>query len=1042
MSISAPFIRRPVGTSLLAIGLLALGAQAYRLLPVASIPRVDFPMVSVFASLPGADPATVASSLAAPLERRLGQIAGVSEMTSVSTLGGCGITIQFDLTRNVDGAARDVQAAINAASGDLPINLPGPPTYRKINPADSPILIMAMTSDTLAPSQIFEYADNIVGQKLSQVEGVSQAFISGAEKSAVRVQVNPAALASMGLSLEDVRALLGQVNVDQAKGSLDGAMRSYTLASNDQISDARAYQRLILTQKHGVPVKLTAVGNVLDSVENARVGGWSGTNQAVLVIVFKQVGANVIETVERIKAVLPQVKTWLPPAIQFFVAGDRTQTIRASVQEVQFSLLLSVSLVVMVIFLFLRRFWPTFIASVTVPLALAGTFAIMYLFHFSVDNLSLMAITISVGFVVDDAIVVIENVYRFIERGDKAMPATLEGAKQIGFTVVSMSTSLVAVFIPLLFMGGIIGRLFHEFAVTLSVAVLVSGVISLTLTPMLCSRFLKPAAAYGPPGFVYRMSERAFNALLAEYELGLKWVLRHQHFMLLVALLTFVATIWLYVAVPKGFFPQQDTGVIVGTTDASEDISFAAMSDLQMRMTKIVLADPAVAAIGSFIGAGAGGSTVNNGRMFITLKPRSQRDATADAVINRLRRKLAGVSGVTLFLQAAQDIRVGGRFSRAQFQYSLQSSDLDELNYWSSVLVAKLRTVPELKDVSSDQQTGGLQANVVVDRDAASRVGVSPAVIDNTLYDAFGQRQVSTIYKRYNQHHVILEVDPKFQLDPASLQKIYVRSTNGYQVPLASIAKFQPGNAYLSVNHQGQFPAVTLSFNLAPGVALGEATEIVKRVTDELRMPASVQGSFQGTARVFQSSLSSTPLLLAAALIAVYVVLGMLYESLIHPLTILSTLPSAGVGALLALALFGYDLSLVSFIGIILLMGIVKKNAIMMVDFALHAERAEGLGPEAAIYRACVIRFRPIMMTTMCALLGALPLAIGFGTGSELRRPLGVAVVGGLCVSQVLTLFTTPVVYLAFEHLKLRFKRWGDRERIRVGDRVATPTSI
>ena len=1027
MNVSEPFIRRPAGTSLLAIGLFLLGIVAYRFLPVAAIPRVDFPMISVNANLPGADPSTVASSLAAPLERRIAQISGVTEITSVSTLGGTSITIQFDLDRNVDGAARDVQAAINAAASELPVNLPGPPTYRKVNPADAPIMIMAMTSDTEPASKVFEYADSIIAQKLSQVEGVSQVFIPSAEKSAVRVQVNPAALASTGLSLEDVRKFLGQIAVDQPKGSLDGEQVAYTLTSNDQLTDAREFRQLILTQRHNVPVKLAALGKVTQSVENARLAGWAGTQtvplrRAVLLIVFKQAGANVIETVDRIKQQLPQLKRWVPPAVNLMVLSDRTTTIRASVADVEVSLGLSVALVVMVIFLFLRRFWPTFIASVTVPLALAGTCACMYVLGYSIDNLSLMAITISVGFVVDDAIVVIENVYRHIEHGEHVMEAALKGAKQIGFTVVSISISLVAVFIPLLFMGGLIGRLLHEFAVTLSLAILVSGVISLTLTPMMCSRFLKPEAEYATEGPFYRICERAFNGLLAGYEHGLKWVLRHQGFMLLVAVATFIGTIALYVVVPKGFFPQQDTGVMMGSTDAAQDVSFETMAKMQDKVAQIVLADPAVDTIGSFVGGGGGASTVNNGRMFVTLKPLSERKVHADAIIARLRQKLAGVPGITLYLQAVQDIRVGGRASKAQYQYALQSTDMEAINYWTPRLVNELRKSRELTDVSSDLQMRGLQANVVIDRDAAARFGIAPAAIDNTLYDAFGQRQVVTLYEQYNQHHVVLEVEPQYQLDPASLNKIYVTSASGRQVPLASVAKFTTSNTALSINHQSQFPCATISFNLPPGISLGRATEIIEKAALDLRMPASIHGSFQGTAQVFQSSLATLPLLLVAALIAVYIVLGMLYESLIHPITILSSLPSAGVGALIALMVFGIDLSLVSFIAIILLMGIVKKNAIMMIDFALAAEREEGLSPEDAIYKACVIRFRPIMMTTMAALLGAVPLALALGAGAEMRRPLGIAVVGGLVFSQILTLYTTPVVYLFFEHLRQRFQ--------------------
>ncbi len=1021
MNVSEPFIKRPAGTSLLAAGLFLMGMVAFRFLPVSPLPRVDFPVISVNASLPGADPQTVATSLAAPLERRISQISGVNELTSVSTLGGCSITAQFDLDRNVNGAARDVQAAINAAQNELPTDLPSQPTYRKVNPADSPILILALTSDTLPPQAVYELADEIIGQRLSQIDGVSQVNISGAEKSAIRVQADPAALSNAGLSLEDIRTFLGNVNQDLPKGSIDGDKSSFAIYSNDQILAADGYQNLIVSQTNNTPVVLKSFANVIDGVENTLVAGWSGRQPAVLIIVFKQPDANVIETVDRIKAALPVTERWLPPSVNLKVLSDRTITIRASVDEVELSLMVSIALVVMVIFIFLRRFWPTFIASVTVPLALAGTFGVMYLLHYSLDNLSLMAVTISVGFVVDDAIVVIENVFRFIEEGMTPMEAALTGARQIGFTIISISLSLVAVFIPLLFMGGLVGRLFHEFAVTLSVAIVVSGVVSLTLTPMLCSRFLKPQSE-GRRGALYRACEAGFDAMLGVYEWGLKWVLQNQGLMLVVWVLTLCLTIWLYIIVPKTFFPQQDTGMISGTTEASQDISFKAMKVLQDEVAQVVMADPAVDTMASFVGAGGGGTT-NNGRMFISLKPEGVRKISADQVIARIRAKVAHVPGITLFMQAGQDLRFGGRNSKAQYQYALQSENLDELNQWAPKLVAKLRQYPALKDVTSDQLNAGLQKNVVIDRDAASRLGVSPEAIDDTLYDAFGQREVSTLYKQYNEHYVILEALPGYQYEPSSLEKIYVKSTNGTLVPLSAVSSFQTTNTFLSVSHQGQFPCVTITFNLAPGVSLDVATRDMADAMRQLNMPSDIAGSFQGTAQVYTQSFGTIPLLLGAALVAVYIVLGMLYESLIHPITILSTLPSAGVGALMALIVFHSQFSLVALIGVILLMGIVKKNAIMMIDFALHAERSEGLSPEESIYKACIIRFRPIMMTTMAAMLGAVPLAIGIGTGSELRQPLGISVIGGLMVSQVLTLYTTPVIYLLFEHLRQFFTR-------------------
>jgi multidrug efflux pump len=1019
MSISEPFIRRPIATSLLAIGLMLAGLVAYRVLPVAPLPQVDFPTINVQANYPGVDPETAATSLAAPLERRFANIAGVNEITSVSQLNGTVITLQFDLSRDINAAARDVQAAINAAQNELPPGLPSPPSYRKANPNDLPVLILALTSDAVPLSQIYNEATELLVPALSQVPGVSQIGVGGGAKSAVRVQVDPAALAAMGLSIDNVRTVLAGENKDEPKGAIDGDIVSLTVNTNDQLFTAADYKNLIIGQRNGVPITLSSVGHVLDATEDRLQAAWFNSKRAVVLFVRKQADANVVETVDRIKEILPQLRRWLPPAIHLDIQSDRTLTIRASVADVQTSLLISVGLVVMVCFLFLRRISTTFIACTAVPLSLAGTFAAMYLLNFSLDNISLMALTISVGFVVDDAIVVIENIVRHAEQGLSPMEATFKGARQIGFTVLSMSISLVAVFIPLLFMGGIIGRQFHEFSVTLSVAILVSGVVSLTVTPMLCSRLIKEERSGRRQGRFYRATEGVFNGMLGFYARSLRWVLKHSFLMLLVTVVTIGLTIWLYGIVPKGFFPQQDTGSIMGITEGAQDISFDLMVQKQNQITDIVKRDPAVASVTSAIGSGGGGSS-NQGRMFITLKPRRERQDNATQVVARLRAKTLRIPGIGCFFQASQDIRVGGRATKGQYIYSLVSTDQNELNTWVPRLMAELQKNSKLKDLTTDQQQRGLQSDVVVDRKKAAQLGIQPQQVDSALYSAFGQRQVSVMYTERNQFHVVLEALPDYLKDPTALDKIYVTGAHGIVVPLSAIAHFQTSNTPTAINHQGQFPAVTFSFNLDQGTSLKEATDAIGRAAAAIRMPDDIRGSFQGTAQVFQDSLSSEPVLIITAIIAVYIVLGVLYESFIHPITILSTLPSAGLGALLALLICQVDLSIVSIIGIILLIGIVKKNAIMMVDFALESERDQGLTPAEAIYQACIVRFRPIMMTTLAAMFGAVPLALGQGDGSEIRKPLGVAIIGGLIVSQMLTLYTTPIVYLYLDRLRRR----------------------
>ena len=1033
MNLSALFIKRPIATALLMAALLLLGLVSYPLLPVASLPNVNYPTISVTAQLPGADPQTMASTVASPLEEQFGEIPGILQMTSSSTLGETVINVQFDISRSIDGAAADVLAAINAANGQLPPNMTYPPTIRKVNPADTPILVLAVTSGTLPLTTVDAYAENILMQKISQIAGVGLVGIGGQQKPAIRVQVNPQALAARGISLETVRSVLGNANVDLPKGTLNGQNETYTLNTNDQLLHPSAYNQLIIAYQNGSPVRIRDIGRAVSGPENDMQAGWYDGQRAIVLAIQREPGANVIGTVDRIKAMLPQLEASIPSSIKVSILSDRTQTIRASVSDVQHTLLLTVGLVVMVIFLFLRNVRATIIPAVTVPLSLIGTFAVLYVLGYSLDNLSLMALTIAVGFVVDDAVVVIENTHRHIEAGLGPAEAALKGAGEIGFTVVSMTLSLTAVFIPLFLMSGYVGLLFREFAVTVSVSLLLSLVIALTLTPMMCSRLLKPEHEVRH-GHLNRLLEAAFDGLLAAYERGLRIVLRHRFVTLLVMLGTIVVTGYLYVLIPKGFFPQQDTGLIIALPQAAENISFAAMEQKMAAATAIILKDPAVASIGAQIGA-TGTTTLNEGRMFITLKPESERGVSADQVIRRLQKRLPGLDGITVYMQAAQDITIGARVARTQYQYTLVDADAAELAHWAPIFLDKLEHLSQITDVASDQQSAGPLLDVTVNRDVASSYGILPATIDNTLDDAFGQRIVSTMFTTLNQYHVILEAQPQFQLSPLALNNLYVPAANSQEVPLNTLVKSVVTVSPLVVNHQGQFPSVTLSFNLRPGVSLGQAVAAIRGVERQLHKPASLATSFQGNAQAFISSLSSEPILIAAALVVIYIILGVLYESLIHPLTILSTLPSAGLGALLMLMTFHFDLSVIAIIGIILLIGIVKKNGIMLVDFALEAERNEGLSPEDAIYRACTLRFRPILMTTMAALLGGVPLMLGTGTGSEIRQPLGYSIVGGLLVSQLLTLYTTPVVYLYLD----RLAGWLRSLRAPAAERIARP---
>ena len=1039
MNFSRPFIRRPIGTTLLAIGLFLVGAAAYVQLPVASLPSVDFPVIFISASRPGADPNTMAATVAAPLERRLGEISGVNELTSVSSVGSSRIVVQFDLSRSIEGAARDVQAALNAALSDLPSDMPTLPTFRKANPAATPILILALTSKTLQPSAIYDAADSVIVQRLSQVDGVGDVSVAGSEQPALRVRVDPARLAAMGLAMEDVRTAIANSNTVGPLGSFDGDKRSTSIGINDQLRDASEYDPIVVKTVDGNVIRLSTVASIKPSVRNSRSAGWFNRDPSVLLIITKQANANVLDTVDRIYEKLPELKQWVPAGLEISVLADRTQTIRASVRDMQLTLAATCILVMLVVFLFLRRTAATIAAGITVPLSLAGTCAAMWAAGFSIDNLSLMALAVSVGFVVDDAIVMIENMFRNLEKGIAPLRATLMGAKQIGFTVVSISVSLFAAFIPLLFMGGVLGRLFREFSVTLAFAIAVSTVVSLSLTPMICAYFVRQ-----PPSPDATWLDRRVEGLLSRtirfYDRTLSFVLEHRMPALIVFIATIALTAGLFVKTPKGFFPQDDTGLIFGSLHASTDISYEAMEQLQLKAMDVVIADPAVAGVGSSVGASGFNASVNRGRMFISLKPLEARgNISTQRVVARMRAKLNRIPGIRIFMTPAQDLRFGGRQSDSQYQFTLWSPDIDLLQQWVPKVLDRVGQVPGVVDVTTDREQGGLQANISIDRQAAARLGVRITDIDNALNDAFSQRQISTIYTQRNQYRVILEVDRMYQRDPTDLTQVYVPGKGNAQVPLSAVARVERGIAPLVVNHQGQFPAVTITYNLAPNTSIQDATGAIEQAVGEMHVPDAIHANFAGDVKAFQRSIGAQPLLLLAALIAVYIVLGVLYESLAHPLTIISTLPSAGLGALLALQLFNTELTVIAFIGIILLIGIVKKNGIMMVDFALEGERRRGLTPQQAIHEACLERFRPILMTTLAAMLGALPLVIAIGPGSELRRPLGITIIGGLLVSQALTLYTTPVIYLMLDRLH---RKLGGMSHSFVRRRPTPPPSI